>query len=142
MRICGLEFNRDVIHRIRQILDGTPSISRRSLARQVCECNEWKASSGRHKEVACRKALAVLDSKGLVNLPHSEKGRTLETQSKGRQSDPPEVASIACSLTDMGRIDIETVVSDHGKTSMTWKSLMDEYHYLGSGPLVGLRSGI
>ena len=137
MRICGLEFNRDVIHRIRQILDGTPSISRRSLARQVCECNEWKASSGRHKEVACRKALAVLDSKGLVNLPHSEKGRTLETQSKGRQSDPPEVASIACSLTDMGRIDIETVVSDHGKTSMTWKSLMDEYHYLGSGPLVG-----
>lgn len=137
MRICGLEFNRDVLHRIRQTLDETPSISRRSLALQVCEWNGWKAPSGRHKEAACRKALAVLESKGLVDLPHSERGRTLGPQCKGRQTCTPKVADIVCSLADMGRIDIEMVASCPSKSSMTWKSLMDEHHYLGSGPMVG-----
>ncbi len=137
MRICGLEFNQDVLHRIRLTLDGTPSISRRSLARQVCEWKGWKAPSGRHKEAACRKALAVLDSKGLVDLPHSERGRTLGPGSKDRQTCPPKIAGIVCSLADMGRIDIEMVASCQSESSMTWKSLMDQYHYLGSGPVVG-----
>ncbi len=136
MRICGFDFSQHTIHRIRQTLDGMPSISRRSLARQVCEWNDWRAPSGRHKEAACRKALAILDSKGLVNLPHCERDRTIELQSKGQQTDPPKVTSIACSLTDMGRVDIEMVTSERSKTSMTWKSLMDDYHSLGSGPLV------
>ncbi len=137
MRICGLGFNLDVIHRIRQTLDETPSISRRSLARQVCEWNGWTAPSGRHKEAACRRALTVLDGKGLVDLAPSERGRTFEPQSKSRQTDPPMVVSIACSLADLGRIDIEMVTSSDRLASMTWKSLMDEHHYLGSGPLVG-----
>jgi len=137
MRICGLEFNHATIHRIRRTVDETPSISRRSLARQVCEWNGWIALSGRHKEAACRKALTVLDSKGLVDLPHSEWGCRVEGPLKSRQTCPPKVPSIACSLTDMGRIDIEMVTSSDGKASMTWRSLMDEHHYLGSGPLVG-----
>jgi len=37
----------------------------------------------------------------------------------------------------MGRIDIEMVTSSDSKASMTWRSLMDEHHYLGSGFLVG-----
>jgi len=37
----------------------------------------------------------------------------------------------------MGRIDIEMAASCPSKSSMTWKSLMDEHHYLGSGPMVG-----
>ena len=137
MRICGLEFNLDVIHRIRQTLDEAPSISRRALARQVCEWNGWTAPSGRHKEAACRKALTVLDSKGLVELAHFERSRTLKPQSKSRQIDPPKVAGIACSLADIGQIDIEMVTSSDSKASRTWKSLMDEHHYLGSGPLFG-----
>ena len=137
MRICGLEFKQDVVHRICQTLDETPSVSRRSLARQVCQWNEWFAPSGRHKEAACRMALTVLDSKGLIDLPHSERGRSLEPRFKNRETDPPDVASVVCSLAEMGHIDIEMVVSSDSKASMTWKSLLDEYHYLGSGPLVG-----
>ena len=137
MRICGLEFKQDVVHRICQTLDETPSVSRRSLARQVCQWNEWFAPSGRHKEAACRKALSVLDSKGLVDLSHSKRGRAFEPRSKRREIDSSKVFSIVCSLADLGHIDIEMVTSSDSKASMTWKSLLDEHHYLGSGPLVG-----
>jgi len=52
------------------MLDETPAISIRSLARHVCELGDWRAASGRLKEAVCRKALGVLHGKGLNELSH------------------------------------------------------------------------
>lgn len=89
--------------------------------------------SGRHKEAAGRKALSVLDSKGLVELAHSDRDCWGEPPSKNRQTCPSKVPSIAGSLTDMGRIDIEMVTRSNPEAAMPWRSLMDEHHYLGKG---------
>jgi len=52
------------------------------------------------------------------------------------ETDPPKVVSIACS-SPIWHIDIESGHKQDSKASMTWKSLLDEHHYLGSGPLSG-----
>ena len=137
VRACGLEFRSDTIHRIRQALDETPSISRRSLARRVCEWMDWRAASGRLKEAVCRKALAVLDEEGFIDLGQSDGSRGLKAALITRQVASIHVGDIACGLSELGGIEIQMVTSRYSKTSRIWKDLMDQHHYLGSGPLCG-----
>ena len=137
MRVCGLEFTSGAIHLIRQTLDETPSISRRSLAYRVCERMEWRAANGRLKEAVCRKALAVLDKDGLVDLPETGKPRRSEPSPEAKGPLRPQGVEIDCALAELGQIDIEIITTRYTKSSRVWSDLMDEHHYLGSGPLCG-----
>jgi hypothetical protein len=137
MRVCGLEFRSDTIHLIRETLDETPSISRRSLAHRVCERMDWRAANGRPKEAVCRKALAVLDGNGLLDLPKSDRASGYEPSPKLRQPVLLQSVHVDCALDELGHIEIEMIASRYSKSSRTWNDLMDSHHYLGSGPLCG-----
>ena len=131
MRTCGLEFTSETIHRIRQTLEESPSISRRALAHCVCEWMDWRAANGRLREVACRKALVALSKEGHFDLSRSRGVRGVST----RVHQPVHAADIACDLKELGNIEIERV--DSPEAFRIWKALLDGYHYLGSGPLFG-----
>ena len=137
MRVCGLEFTSGAIHLIRQTFDETPSISRRSLAHRVCERMEWRAANGRLKEAVCRKALAVLDKDGLIDLPESGKPRKSEPSPEAKRPLRPQSVEIDCALAELGQIEIKMITSRYTKSSKIWNDLMDEHHYLGTGPLCG-----
>ena len=138
MQIYGLEFTSDTIQRIHQTLSDTPQISRRGLARRICEWMDWKAASGRYKKTTCRKALMVLDEQGIISLPLSEVNRS-SIRAIGAQQAAPLVKTIDidCAIDDLGCIEIQMVTSRYTKASKIWKNLMDTHHYLGSGPLMG-----
>lgn len=138
MRINGLAFNHETISSINRCLADTPQISTRLLARQICQSMDWKADSGRFKETACRKALTVLDQKGLIHLPKALTRRQCRKSIKSQLGQfLYEPVDIACSLSQAGSIRIEMVMSRYTKASRIWKQLMDVHHYLGSGPLMG-----
>jgi len=137
MRVCGLEFSSETIHQVRQAIEDTPSISRRSLARQVCERMGWRASNGKLKEAVCRKALGVLAKESIVDLSQSPGTCARERAGKAQQSSFVECIDIACDLSELGRIEIERVASRYSKASVIWKALMEAHHYLGSGPVCG-----
>jgi hypothetical protein len=136
MKIYGLEFTSDTIRRISQTLDEAPSTSGRSLARMVCGWRGWIAPSGRPKEAVCRKALKILDGKGLIALSHT----TIHSRFKnGLKTDTisfPPSDEITCSLSDLA-ITIEMVGSRYSRSFRIWKEMLDRHHYLGSGPLCG-----
>ena len=137
MRVCGLEFTSGAIHLIRQTLDEIPSISRRSLAHRVCERMGWRAASGRLKEAVCRKALVVLDEEGLIDLPQSDRTCGSDPSLKIRQPVLLQSVDTDCALDELGHIELEMITSRYTKSSRIWNALMDEHHYLGSGPLCG-----
>lgn len=138
MYVHGLEFTSDTIQQIRQSLKETPSISRRALARNICELMDWKAESGRFKETVCRKALMVLEDQNLLDLPKPGMSHGFKKVIKTRQNPPwVQPINVDCDLNGLGCIDIEMVTSRYSKAFKTWKGLMDTYHYLGSGPLCG-----
>ena len=137
MKVCGLEFTSDALQLIRETLDDVPSISRRSLARRVCERMEWRGASGRLKDAACRRALACLDKDGRINLPPSDKVCRSEPLARARACSVIESVEIDCSLDELGPIEIELITSRYTKSSKIWNALMDTHHYLGSGPLCG-----
>jgi hypothetical protein len=137
MRVCGLEFTTDTIHRIDQVLDETPSISRRSLARRICEWMDWRAANGKLKEAVCRKALGVLDREGHIGFPPLDQSFIGQRAVAAEQPRLVEVVSISCELGGLGAIEMEMVGSRYSKAFRIWKELLDEHHYLGSGPLCG-----
>jgi hypothetical protein len=137
MRICGHEFNREIIARIEATVKSEPSLSRRALSLRVCEWLQWRAANGNLKEVSCRKALLELHRRGLIPLPAAEEScfeRSCAKPPTDRLIDVPE---LQCTLKQLGEIRIVAVSSRYSKTSQTWNGLMERFHYLGKGPLCG-----
>ena len=136
MRVHGLEFTSETIERIQRTLRQSPLVSRRSLARSVCQWMDWRSASGRFKEAVCRKALVVLDDQGHIELGKSRVQRKTEHKPK-TSTIAVQTADITCDLKALGKIEIQMITSRYTKAFGIWKSLLERHHYLGSGPLFG-----
>ena len=85
--------------------------------------------------MGCRKALAKLNQRGLLDLPRREGRYGFERS--GTHSVKLEIAEICCTLRGLGEVTVDPVSSRYAKESKIWFALLDRYHYLGSGPLCG-----
>jgi hypothetical protein len=85
--------------------------------------------------MGCRKALAQLQQRGLLELPQRE-GRYGFERSGGTPVEPV-VPELCGPLPELGEVTVEPVSSRYAKESKIWFALLDRYHYLGSGPLCG-----
>ncbi len=137
MRVCGCEFNREIIARIEATVLSEPSLSRRALSLRVCEWLQWRAANGRLKEVSCRKALLELHRRGLIPLPAAKESCFERSCAKLPADGLIDVPELQCTLKDLGEIRIVAVSSRYSKTSQIWNGLMERFHYLGKGPLCG-----
>ena len=84
--------------------------------------------------MSCRKALAELNRRGLIQLPTPQ--GTYAFQREPRNKKRAKLDVIECDLEDLGKISIEPVSSRYAQASRTWSKIM-RHHYLGSRPLVG-----
>lgn len=112
-------------------------MSRGALSRHLCETKGWYSATGKPKELNCRKALVVLDRKGLIDLPPVTEEYDFSRPARTTQRPAIEVPRRSCELSELGTITIERVTSRYCRAFRIWKDLMDRYHYLGSGPLCG-----
>ena len=85
--------------------------------------------------MGCRKALAKLNQRGLVDLP-GRQGRYGFERSEVNPVEP-DIAELCCTLRELGEVTVDPVSSRYAKESKIWFALLDQYHYLGSGPLCG-----
>lgn len=135
MYVCGQQFSKSVFDRIEQTVLAEPSISRLELSRRVCQWLNWRSPNGRLQDMSCRKALAKLQHRGILDLPQQEK--TYSFEHAGTVTIKPDIAQLQCSLQQLGQITVDPVTSRYSKESKIWFALLDQYHYLGSGPLCG-----
>jgi hypothetical protein len=84
--------------------------------------------------MACRKALADLERKGVLALPAVKTRYAFERSAVVVEVEVPEVRG---PLETLGAIAVRPVSSRYARESQVWRSLLDSYHYLGSGPLCG-----
>ena len=135
MYVCGQHFSQSVVNRIQETVRREPSISRLDLSRKVCEWLNWRSPNGRLQDMGCRKALAQLNRRGLVDLPRREGLYGFERS----RVDPvePDIAELSCTLRELGEVTVDPISSRYAKESKIWFALLDRYHYLGSGPLCG-----
>ena len=133
MRICGQEFTPDILSRIHAAVVAQPDISRRSLSRQVCEWLGWRNHRGDWQEGGCRKALAELARRQIVELPEPQ------TVFAPRQTPTLEVSvpQLNAHLDELGDLELVLVGDARSQEAQIWRVLMERYHYLGDKPLCG-----
>jgi len=115
MIVCGQEFSAGTIRRI----------------------NNWRGENGKLKEMSCRKALLKLNREGKIELPEAEKPKSLKNRKITNAIQEVEITDICCELKELEEIEIIAVKSRYSQESRIWNYMMQEYHYLGPGPLCG-----
>jgi len=133
MKICGQYFNKDLVDRIKETIKQEPEISRSTLSRRVCKWLNWISPMGKPCEVSCRKALLKLDKRDMIKLP---KAKSFPKR-RGIPADVSDVAKIDGNIATLGEIKVIQITKASNRLSSIWNSLMNKYHYLGSGPLCG-----
>jgi len=137
MKVCGQYFGSKIIDRIQETIKREPSISRRELSRRVCRWLNWRSPNGNLKDMSCRKGLLALARRGIITLPESNKAYSFQHSLVGACQEVAEVTEVNCRLDELGEIEIILVANRYSKASRIWRGLMEEYHYLGGGPLCG-----
>ena len=127
-----------VIKRINLIVQQQPTLSRSKLARIVCEWLELKDHTGQPKVTSCRIALLKLHKKGLVELPNVNQPSNFTKNTKPKREDEqidwPEITGL---LSEIGVIELVKINKGDKQLSKIWNTMMQQHHYLGSGPLCG-----
>jgi hypothetical protein len=131
--IGGRIFSSEVVLRIEQTVQAEPAISRRQLSRRVCDWLDWRNAAGRLQEMSCRKAVLELHRRGMIRLPALT--RRYAFREGRRASAPPPLATIRCTLAELGEVEIVRVTAP--ALSALWRGMLDAHHYLKSGPLCG-----
>ena len=137
MQLCGRELTGETIAQIKEMVRVNPTLSRRALSLRVCEWLQWRSINGRRKEVSCRKALLELNRRGLITLPAAEESCFKRSRRRPFMKHPVDAPEVECTLRELGEVRIVAVSSRYSKMSQIWNGLMEQFHYLGKGPLCG-----
>jgi len=132
--VQGREISRDDIELVRRLIESDPSRNRSRISRELCLLWNWRTTSGRIKDMACRTLLLKLEQRGYITLP--------ERRCPGRGSRkltipgvPHKTTPIACSLSELQPVSIQ-LVEDVGLLGL-FQCLLARYHYLGFRSTVG-----
>lgn len=125
------------MERIEVAASAEPAVSRRALARQVCEWLDWRSPNGAFKAMSCRSALKTLERRGRLRLPAPHFPPVGPPKRTAALDDGLAVAPVETSLAALGTVDLIRVGSRSSGPARVWRSLLERYHPLGSGPLCG-----
>lgn len=136
--VCGQQFNSSILQQIQQLMTENQSLTRAELARQVCDLLNWYRPNGERKDMSCRVALLKLERKGLLQLPRATKVIRRNKQHVGNAISFKEIP-ITQPVHQIHGLSLEPVtgMSRNSSASALWKSMVEQYHYLGYTPLVG-----
>ena len=128
--------NRDIrevdLTLIRDTMAAKPAMGRTELSRLLCQLWDWRKPDGGLKEYGCRDLLLRLEEWGHIRLParlckNGQKKRVSQLE-LGFEPSPIESG-------DLSKLQVRPVKDR--KERLTWRCLMDRYHYLGEGVMCG-----
>jgi len=132
--VQGRRITQDDIAAVRRLIEADPSQNRSRLSRELCHLWNWRAASGRTKDMACRTLLLKLERRGYITLP----GRRCPGRGSRKVSIPcvpHKTAPIACSLSDLEPVSVQLV--ENTGLQQLFQCLLSQYHYLGFRSTVG-----
>ena len=124
----------ELLSQIRQTIRENPDWGRRRISIHLCELWDWRVPCGTVKDISCRDMLRTLDKAGRIALPASK-----NTNGQNPRKKPihlcHDITEISDVLGNLRPLNVEVV--ERGETLAEFKSLIDQYHYLGFDRTVG-----
>ena len=129
------EITEERIKQIRDIIEGNPNWNRTSISQQICRLWGWQSPNGQLKDISCRDMLRELDKAGKIQLPLRQKSSRIKGGADKVVHLEHDTVAINAELSELRPLSINTVHS--GKELAQFKSLIDQYHYLGYDRSIG-----
>ena len=127
------KITEEILSQIQQIIAENPDWGRRRISIYLCELWDWRVPGGQLKDISCRDMLRVLDRAGTITLPAPKTIGQSPLLKINHQEHNTE--SITNKLSELRPLIIDVVVQGSGDKE--FKSLIDQYHYLGYDRTVG-----
>ena len=124
----------ELLTQIRQVIADNPDWGRKRISIHLCELWDWRIPGGQVKDISCRDMLRALDKSGSIKLPAPLSTIGLNPRHDIRHLEH-DATSITCGLKHLRPITFEVV--ERGDGLAEFKSLIDQYHYLGYDRTVG-----
>jgi len=128
------KITEEVLKQIRQTIKANPEWNRTRISKYLCELWDWRVPGGQIKDISCRDMLRALDKVGEIQLPESKYSHEKRHWRKPKQINH-ESKPITCALSKLQPLIVEVI--EGGTALAGFKSLIDQYHYLGFGRTVG-----
>lgn len=129
-RYCGRKFTNEELALIHEVVASCSGLSRKELARTVCELLGWKRPSGALKAQECWEFLERLELGGALELPEKQQRRPL-----GSRTRVPVTARGERGLDLVGEVGefapIEIELVETADQRLLFRELVGRYHYLG-----------
>jgi hypothetical protein len=123
------------IKQIQDIMENNPDWNRTKISREVCRLWGWQSPSGQLKDISCRDILRKLDKAGKIQLPTRQKpSRSKGGADKVRRLER-DYTAVNAELMELRPLRVSIVSA--GDELTQFKSLIDQYHYLGYDRSVG-----
>ena len=120
---------------IKEIIEKNPDWNRSKISQHICEIWDWSLPNGQLKDMSCRDMLRLLERKGEISLPPPQGSIRIGNRNRATKCLEHCTEPIHSSLADLMPLQV-TVVEDAAEIE-TFKSLIQQYHYLGFDRTVG-----
>lgn len=129
------EINEERVRQIQDLIEKNPDWNRTRISKQVCRLWGWQGPNGQLKDISCRDMLRKLDKAGKISLP----ARQTFSRTKGGADKVVHLEHntipIHTKLAELRPLSVSKISG--GKELMQFKSLLDQYHYLGYDRSIG-----
>ena len=129
------EITDELIADIRNLIASEPTLNRTQLSKLLCEQWNWRSPVGQLKDIRCRALLRNLDQKGQIQLPAALNHSRIAGKRAKIAHLHHDMTPVECVLADLTPLQVEIVQS--GQKLATFKSYIDQYHYLGMDRTIG-----
>ncbi len=135
MLVQGRTVTAEALRLIRRLLATHPAWHRTRLSRHLCEFWNWRAPSGRPKDMACRSLLLKLEARGLLTLPARQRPPVNAFRNRAIGAMPHETTPVHGPLPALTPLRVEPV-GDPDAAALV-RCLLARYHYRGYPGQVG-----
>ena len=108
---------------------------RTPISKILCQKWNWVQPNGQLKDMACREVLLTLNRKGILKLPPRQTRAHNEKRNKFIPVVEVDQSPVNCKLADLPPVELKSVRNTNHEP--LYKSLIQQYHYLGYRQIVG-----
>jgi len=127
--ISGRIFTAQKLQEIEETVRLFPRLSRKELAKKICEHLWWVTPNGQYKTASCLQLLEKLEARGLIVLPEKKDTSRFTGEKVILGARTGAGSEITGSVGDFAPIELEPV---RDKESIRlWNEYVERYHYLG-----------
>ena len=136
VRYRGRTYTEEEVDEIRDLIAQNPEASRFFLSKDLCRRWSWVQANGALRDMLCRGFLLMLHREGLITLPPRKQAPTCHLR---RRWKPAPIAVDASPIVGpIGNVMPVTITMvRRTPQEHLYKSLIQEYHYLGYASPVG-----